>query len=206
MSIQIEKGEQFDVSSEVTQNNFELSKIMVGIGWNPSRQPKSFLSRFVDLTPKIDCDTTVIMLDEKESISDLNYLVYYGNLQDPTGSVVHMGDNLSGNGDGDNEQIFIDLNNIPQNVHQLLFVVNIYENHVRMQDFGSIENAYIRILDANSSKELLRYNLSEKYDGKTTLLAGKLYRSCGSWLFSALGYSTKDLTLKDFVRNYYSFS
>lgn len=203
MSVTLEKGQHIDI----TKTSPGLHKITVALGWDAAKVTGGFLSKFIDLTPKIDCDTTVVMLDKNETFSDVGRLVYYGNQKDPYGSIVHNGDCLSGNAsNADDEEIILNLDKIPDDVCELLFVANIYESDIRMQDFGMIKNAYIRVYETSTGTELTRFNLNENFAGKTTLLAAKVLRSNNEWRFLALGEGTTDPTLKDFVRNYYSIN
>jgi stress response protein SCP2 len=152
--------------------------------------------------PDIDCDASVIMLDESGKIRDKNHLIYYGNLKSVCGSVKHTGDNLTGDGDGDDEQILVDLSRIPSNVNKLVFVVNIYDCVRRKQDFGLIRNAFIRVVNQDTNQEIMKYNLSEDYAGMTTLLVGEIYRYNNDWKFAALGQGTRDDSLSKIVSKY----
>jgi stress response protein SCP2 len=98
-----------------------------------------------------------------------------------------MGDNLTGAGDGDDEQVFIDLSSLPAQYEKIVILVSIYEAQKRKQHFGMIQNAFIRIVDADTNKELCIYNLSENYSGKIAMLFGEVYRHSGEWEFSAIG-------------------
>jgi len=151
---------------------------------------------------KIDCDASVIMLGENGKLIRKEHVVYFGNLKSPCGSVSHLGDNLTGDGDGDDEQVVVQLNKVPNDVHRLVFVVNIYDCVNRKQDFGMIRNAYIRVVNKDSGQELAKFNLSEDYAGKTALIAGEVYRHQGEWKFSALGQATGDVSLSELTRKY----
>ena len=118
------------------------------------------------------------------SLSDV---VFFGNLKHKSGAVKHMGDNLTGAGEGDDEQIVVQLDLLPSRYDKIIFVVNIYEADKRKQDFGMIKNAFIRIIDADNGQELMKYNLSENYDGKTGMVFGEVYRHNGEWKFNAIG-------------------
>lgn len=106
-----------------------------------------------------------------------------------------MGDNLTGAGDGDDEQIVIELNSVPAEYDRIVIVVNIYQAAQRHQHFGMIENAFIRIVDARNNQELCRYNLSENYNNMTAMIFGEVYRHNGEWKFNAIGQATTDLGL-----------
>ena len=128
--------------------------------------------------------------------------IFYGNLEHPSGAVKHQGDNLTGEGDGDDEQIIVDLLRIPQEYDRIVIVVNIYKAVQRNQHFGMIENAFIRIVDARGNRELCKYNLSENYDGMTAMIFGEIYRHNGEWKFSAVGQATKDPGLGELANRF----
>lgn len=113
--------------------------------------------------------------------------VFYGNLTHPSDAVKHMGDNLTGEGEGDDEQIQIDLTKIPSNVEKVAFTVTIYDADVRRQNFGQVSNAFIRIVDESNNSELIRYDLGEDFSIETAVVVGELYRHNGEWKFNAIG-------------------
>ena len=115
---------------------------------------------------------------------------------------MHMGDNLTGAGDGDDEQITIDLENIPAVYDKIVIVVNIYQAVQRRQEFGMIRNAFIRLVDASTNKEILKYNLTENYSGMTAMIFGEVYRHNGEWKFSAVGQGTTDPGLGELASRY----
>ena len=201
MAINLQKGQKIDL----TKGNAGLTKLLVGLGWDPVENPKKSCGLLKSLfgggssKPNFDCDASVFMLDEKGKYKDL---VYFGNLKSPCGSIQHQGDNLTGQGEGDDEQILVDLSKVPSDTHRLVFVVNIYDAEKRKQDFGMISNAFIRIVNQANNQELLKFNLSENYAGKTTLIAGEVYKHNGEWKFAALGESTTDIGLKALAQRY----
>ncbi len=129
-------------------------------------------------------------------------VVYFGNLRHKSDAVRHMGDNLTGEGEGDDEQIFVDLGSLPPDCDKIIFVVNIYQAVKRNQNFGMIKNAFIRIVDADNNSELCRYSLSENYDGMTAMVFGELYLRNGQWKFNAIGQGTKDPGLSELVARF----
>ena len=133
---------------------------------------------------------------------DQKDLVYYGNLRHKSGTVNHQGDNLTGEGEGDDEQIIIDLSKVPQEYDKIVIVVNIYQAVQRNQHFGLIENAFIRLVDARNNKEMCKYNLTDDYSGMTAMIFGEVYRHNGEWKFSAIGQGTKDPGLVELCRRY----
>ncbi len=199
MSISLQKGQKIDL----TKGNAGLSQIMVGLGWDPIKKGGMLGGLFGGGSDnQIDCDASVIMLDANNKFTKKENLVYFGNLKDTSGSVQHMGDNLTGDGDGDDEQIKIDLNRIPADVHHLIFVVNIYDCQRRKQDFGLIQNAFIRVVNASNNQELLKFNLTDNYAGRTALTVGEVYRYNNEWKFAAIGEGTNDISLSELVKRY----
>ncbi|NLI58291.1 MAG: TerD family protein [Clostridium sp.] len=201
MSINLQKGQRVDL----TKGNAGLTRLMVGLGWDEAKRSKKggfFASLFSASPAAIDCDASVLMLDVNGKLSRREDLIYFGNLKSRCGSVVHTGDNLTGEGEGDDETILIEINKIPQNIHRLVFLVNIYDCVRRNQHFGMIENAFIRVVNASNNQELVRFNLSENYSGKTTLFAGEIYRYNNEWKFAATGEATNDTSLKEIVKRY----
>lgn len=150
----------------------------------------------------VDCDASVLLLDEKGKLVSKQHVIYFGNKTSQDGSVVHSGDNLTGDGDGDDEVINVNLSAISPSVHRLVFVVNIYQAKQRKQDFGLIQNAFIRLVDNGTKEELVHYNLSESYAGKTSLIPGELYRNGSDWKFSAVGEGTLDLDIGSIANKY----
>ena len=113
--------------------------------------------------------------------------IFYGNLKHPSESVEHMGDNLTGGGEGDDEQIMIDLTKVPANIEKIAFTVTIYEAEARRQNFGQVSNAFIRIVDQSNGQELIRYDLGEDFSIETAVVVGELYKHNGEWKFNAIG-------------------
>jgi stress response protein SCP2 len=204
VSINLQKGQRIDL----TKGNAGLNQIMVGLGWDPVNQssPKGgglFGGLFGGgaKTANIDCDASVILL-QNDRIVNKGDLVYFGNKTSSCGSVRHSGDNLTGDGSGDDEVIMIDLKSVPERYNKLVFVVNIYDCEGRKQDFGMIQNAFIRIVNPQTKQELTRFNLTDNYGGLTTLVTGEIYRHNGEWKFNAIGDGTKDRNLSEVVARY----
>lgn len=200
MAVSLQKGQKVDL----TKGNSGLSKITVGLGWdaNPHTGKGLLGSLFGSNAPNVDCDASVLMLDENGKLHGTENLIYFGNLHSRDGSVNHTGDNVTGEGDGDDEVIIVDLPKIPTQFSRLLFVVNIYDCIKRKQDFGMIKNAYIRVLNSSNKQELIRYNLSDNYSGKTALVVGEIYRHESEWKFSAIGEGTNDDSLRSIIQKY----
>lgn len=194
MSISLQKGQKVSLSKD----NAGLSKIVVGLGWDEIQQPRGFFS----LKPAaIDCDASAILLKNGRFV-DRQDLVYFGNLNHKSRTVQHMGDNLTGEGAGDDEQIVIDLARIPQEYDRIVIVVNIYQAVQRKQHFGMIQNAFIRLVDARNNREMCRYNLTENYSGMTAMIFGEVYRHNGEWKFNAIGQGTNNPGLGELAKRY----
>jgi len=194
MSISLQKGQKVSLTKE----NAGLSKVVIGLGWDEVKQKTGFLA------PKpqpIDCDASALVLANGK-LTDQKDIVYYGNLKHPSGTIQHMGDNLTGAGDGDDEQIVVDLAHIPNQYDKIVLVVTIYQSVQRKQHFGLIENAFIRLVDASNNKEMCKYNLTENYSGMTAMIFGEVYRYNGEWKFSAIGQGTNDPGLSELIRRY----
>ena len=134
--------------------------------------------------------------------TDKTDLVYFGNLKHKSGTVNHMGDNLTGAGEGDDEQIVIDLSRVPAEYDKIVIVVNIYQAVKRKQHFGMIQNAFIRLVDARNNKEMCKYNLTENYSGMTAMIFGEIYRYNGEWKFNAVGNGTTDPGLGELCQRF----
>jgi len=199
LAITLEKGQRIDL----TKGKAGLTNILVGLGWDPVSQGGGFLGKLFGGGggADVDCDASVLML-KNDKFTENKDLIYFGNLKSKCGSVEHTGDNLTGEGDGDDEQVLVNLSKVPGNVNKLVFVVNIYDALRRNQHFGMIQNAYIRIVDRSNNQELVKYNLKDDYAGKTSLIVGELYRQENEWKFAALGNGTNDAKLADITRNY----
>ena len=200
MSVNLQKGQKVNLKKS---DGEALSRIRIGLGWDPVEQKKGglFGSIFGGSAPDIDCDASVIVC-KGGRLSGKKDVVYFGNLKHPSGAIVHTGDNLTGEGEGDDEQIKVDLTAVPEAYDKLVFVVNIYDCESRKQDFGMIQNAFIRICDERTGAEFCRYNLSESYAGMTAMIFGEIYRHNGEWKFNAIGQGTKDTGLQGLAKRY----
>lgn len=174
MPINLQKGQKVDL----TKGNPGLKNLMIGLGWDTNRY---------DGTADFDLDAAAFMLGENGKVTVQEDFIFYGNLTHKSESVKHMGDNLTGEGDGDDEQVQIDLSKIPANIHKVAFTVTIYEADQRRQNFGQISNAFIRIVDESTNQELIRYDLGEDFSIETAVVVGELYKNNGEWKFNAIG-------------------
>lgn len=198
MAINLVKGQKIDL----TKNNSSLDKLIVGLGWDAVTQPaKGLLGLFSGGNPDIDIDASVFMLRNDKFVAN-NDLIYFGNLKSKCGGVIHTGDNLTGEGDGDDEQIIIHLSKIPYDVNKLVVVINIYNCIKRKQHFGMIKNAFVRVADGKTGKNIAVYNLTENYTGSTGVIVAEVYRHNEEWKFSAIGQGTNDASLLDMARRF----
>ena len=174
MAISLQKGQKVDL----TKTNPGLTKVLVGLGWDTNKY---------DGGNDFDLDSAAFLLDETGKVGSEADFVFYNNLQGGGGSVVHKGDNRTGVGEGDDEQVFIDLTKVPASVHKISFTVTIHDGEQRRQNFGQVSNAYIRIMNADSNSELIRYDLGEDFSIETAVVVGQLYRNGAEWKFNAIG-------------------
>ena len=174
MPINLSKGQKVDL----TKGNPGLKNILVGLGWDVNQ---------FDSGADFDLDAAAFMLGQNGLCPSEKEFVFYSNLEHPSGGVKHMGDNLTGEGEGDDEQIKIDLSKIPDIIAKIAFTVTIYEADTRRQNFGQVSNAYIHIIDETSGRELIRYDLGEDFSIETAVVVGELYRHNGEWKFNAIG-------------------
>lgn len=174
MALNLQKGQKIDL----TKTNPGLSKLLIGLGWDTNRYGGGY---------DFDLDATVFLLKGDNKVSSNQDFVYYGHLVHSSGSVEHMGDNLTGGTGGDDEQIKVDLSSVPANIERIAIAVTIYDAQKRGQNFGQVSNAYIRIVNTATNTELLRYDLGEDFSTETSLVVGEIYRYKGEWKFSAVG-------------------
>lgn len=174
MAVNLSKGQKVSL----TKGNPGLSKIVVGLGWDTNKYDGGY---------DFDLDAAAFLLGANGKVTNDADFIFYGNLKHASGAVEHMGDNLTGDGDGDDEQIKVNLAAVPANVDKIGFTVTIYDSDVRKQNFGQVSNAYIRIFDEVSNTELIRYDLGEDFSVETAVVVGELYRNNGEWKFNAIG-------------------
>lgn len=174
MPVNLQKGQKVSLTKE----NPGLNNVLVGIGWDVNR---------FDTGGDFDLDSAAFMLTDTGRVSSQDDFIFFGNLSHPSGSVRHMGDNLTGVGDGDDEQIRIELSKVPANISRIAFTVTIYDADSRHQNFGQVSNAYVRIMDESTGAELLRYDLGEDFSIETTAVFGELYKNGAEWKFNAIG-------------------
>ncbi len=195
MSVSLQKGQKVSLSKD----NAGLSKVMIGLGWDEVQQKKRGL--FSAKPQDIDCDASAFLLINGKLMGKED-IVYFGNLRHQSGTVQHMGDNLTGAGEGDDEQILVDLAQVPSQYDRIVIVVNIYQAVQRKQHFGMIQNAFIRLVDGRNNNEMCHYNLSEDYSGMTAMIFGEVYRHNGEWKFNAIGQGTTDPGIGELANRY----
>lgn len=174
MPVSLNKGQKVSLTKE----NPGLANVVVGLGWDTNQ---------FDNGGEFDLDTAAFMLGDNGRCPTEKEFIFFGNLNHPSGSVSHLGDNKTGEGDGDDEQIRINLTSIPANISRIAFTVTIYEAEERRQNFGQVNNAFIRIYNENNGEELLRYDLGEDFSIETAVVFGELYKHNGEWKFNAIG-------------------
>lgn len=174
MAIQLSKGQRIDL----TKNDPSLQNILIGLGWDV----KTF-----DGGQDFDLDASVFLLDESGKCRNDNDFIFYNNLQSSDGSVTHLGDNRTGEGDGDDEQITIKLSQVPANVHRIAITVTIHDAEQRNQNFGQVTNAFARLVNQDNDYEVLRFDLGEDFSIETAVVFCELYRHGAEWKFNAIG-------------------
>ena len=183
MAINLTKGQSIVLS----KSEYDLSRLTMALGWDVAQAKKGLFGR--SSGANFDLDSYAMLLGENGKLNAYKEdVIYYSHLESKDKTVVHTGDNLTGAGDGDDEQIIVKLSALPQQYHKIVLGVNIYNGKERKQHFGMVQNAYVRAVDA-AGKEIARYSLSSEpsYEGKLNMLMGEVYREDGEWKFKALG-------------------
>jgi tellurium resistance protein TerD len=188
MSISLSKGQKIDL----TKTNPGMTKVVVGLGWDTNKY---------DGGKDFDLDASVFCLNAAGKAGSEKDFIFYNNLQNPSGSVVHTGDNLTGEGDGDDEQVKVNLATVPPEVDKIAFCITIHDAAERSQNFGQVTNAFVRIVNEDTGAELIRYDLGEDFSVETAVVVGELYRNSGEWKFNAIGSGYKD-GLNGLVKDY----
>ncbi len=197
MAINLTKGQRISLKKEAPG----LTKIMCGLGWDVA-ESKGILGLFKG--DDFDLDASVLCLNEKGKLKTKSEVIYFGNLNHRSGAIVHLGDNLTGAGAGDDEQIIVDLPRIPHDIQKLVFVVNIYNCKQRKQSFGMVKNAFVRLVDLANNKEIARYTLlGEEYEGKTGMILAEVYREDEEWKMEAVGQGVLVDGLEAMTNEYY---
>lgn len=174
MAVNLKKGQKVDL----TKTNPGLTKVLVGLGWSTNKY---------DGGSDFDLDAAAFLTGEDKRVTSDEDFIFYNNAVHASKSVKHMGDNKTGAGEGDDEQILIDLSLVPATIHKISFTVTINEAEQRRQNFGQVSDAYIRVMDGDGITELIKFDLGEDFSIETALVVGELYRNGSEWKFTALG-------------------
>jgi tellurium resistance protein TerD len=173
MSVSLSKGGNVSLTKEAPN----LKAVMVGLGWDERTTSGA----------DFDLDASALMVNAAGKILSDSHFVFFNNLKSPDGSVEHTGDNLTGGGDGDDEQLLVNLAAVPLECERIVFPVSIYEAQSRGQSFGQVRNAFIRVVNSDGGAELTRYDLTEDASSETAMIFGELYRYNAEWKFRAVG-------------------
>ena len=197
MTINLEKGQRISLEKVAPG----LKNLLFGLGWDVVKSEG--LLGFLTKGPNLDLDASAICLNKNNKFKGVTDLVYFGNLRHSSGAITHLGDNLTGEGDGDDEQILVALDKLPDQIEKLVFVVNIYECFSRKQDFAQVNNAFVRLVDRATNQEIARYDLSgSSYAGMTGMLMAEVYRQDGQWQMAAKGEGLRVKNLQEMTGHF----
>ena len=173
-AISLKKGQKIDL----TKGNPGLKRVIVGLGWDTNKYSGG---------GEFDLDASIFLTGNNGKVSKPEDFIFYNNLRSRNDAVIHQGDNRTGAGDGDDEQISVEFAKIPQDVDKVAVTVTIYEADARHQNFGQVSNAYVRVVDKDTNQELIRYDLGEDFSVETAIVVCELYNHNGEWKFNAVG-------------------
>jgi tellurium resistance protein TerD len=202
MGINLQKGQTIDLRKKASGGEYNLSNVTIGLGWDV-RKKGGFFSSLFGASDEYDLDAIAFLLDENGKVVNRGQtvnqggrnvalyggdIIFYNSLKHPSGNIWLTGDNRTGAGDGDDEQIIVQLDKLDQKYQKIIFIVNIYQGEKNRQHFGMVENAFIRAADQNGA-EIARYSLSgnSEFDNMNSMIFAEIYRREGSWKFRALG-------------------
>lgn len=174
MAINLSKGQRIDL----TKSNPGLKKAIIGLGWDTNKYSGGY---------DFDLDASAFLVGANGKVNNDKDFIFYNNLQGGNGSVIHTGDNRTGDGEGDDEQILIDFSKVPEDIHTVAITVTIHDAIQRVQNFGQVSNAYVRLVNEETNEEVLRYDLAEEFSIETALVVCEIYRHEGEWRFNAVG-------------------
>jgi tellurium resistance protein TerD len=176
MAVNLSKGQRISLEKVAPG----IREAFVGLGWD---------TNITDTGQDFDIDASVFLLDGNEKLLSDDHFIFYNNLAspDPNKSVEHLGDNRTGVGEGDDEVIKVDLQQVPPEVQKIAMVVTIHEAEKRQQNFGQVQNAFVRVVNAKDKTEVVRYDLTEDFSVETALIMAELYRKDGEWRVNAVG-------------------
>ncbi|WP_298511220.1 TerD family protein [uncultured Kordia sp.] len=183
MAINLQKGQREALSTE---------KFTIGLGWDTNESATGL---------DFDLDACIFILGTNKKLISDEYLIFYNNLKSPDGAVEHTGDNLTGDGDGDDESLLVDFSKIDPKAEELLIIVTIHDWQSRSQNFGQVRNAFVRIVDNNTNTEIMKFELDEDFSVETAIEFGRIYKRNNEWKFEAIGIGTKS-DMQDFVNKY----
>jgi len=183
MAINLQKGQRESINAP---------KFTIGLGWDTNATSTG---------TGFDLDASVFVLGENKKLVSDGHFIFYNNLKSPDGAVEHTGDNLTGDGDGDDEQINVDLSRISGDVAEICVVVTIHDAEARRQNFGQVRNSFIRVFDSSTKTEILKYDLEEDFSIETAIEFGRIYKKDGNWKFEAVGSGMKG-GLEDYLNKY----
>lgn len=188
MSVNLQKGGRVSLSKEIPG----LNRVLVGLGWDTNSS---------DTGAEFDLDASAFLLDKNGKVANDKNFVFYNNLNSADGAVTHTGDNRTGEGDGDDESIKVDFSKLSKDITEIAIVVTIHDATQRKQNFGMVRNAFMRIVDESSNKEIAKYDLEEDFSTETAVEFGKLYFKDNEWRFNAIGSGFKG-GLGEFCKKY----
>lgn len=174
MAISLQKGQKIDL----TKGNKGLSKLLIGLGWDINQY---------DSNSEFDLDASAFIVGTNGKCRKDEDFIFYNNLIGENSCVEHQGDNRTGEGDGDDEVIYINLDSMPKDVDKVAIVVTIFDAEKLNVNFGQVSNAFIRIVDRDTDKELMKFDLGEDFSVETGIVAGEIYRHDNEWKFNAVG-------------------
>ena len=173
MGVSLSKGGNVSLTKEAPN----LTAVIVGLGWDARTTTGA----------DFDLDASALLTGAEGKVLSDQYFVFFNNLKSPDGSVEHTGDNITGEGEGDDEQVKVNLAGVPAEVAKIVFPVSIYDAETRQQSFGQVRNAFIRVVNQADDRELARYDLTEDASTETAMVFGELYRHGAEWKFRAIG-------------------
>ncbi|WP_028399314.1 TerD family protein [Ectobacillus panaciterrae] len=188
MSISLSKGQRIDL----TKTNPGLTKVVIGLGWDTNKYNGGH---------DFDLDASAFLTDANGRVLNDSDFIFYNNLKSSNGAVEHTGDNRTGEGEGDDEQIIVDFSLMPSHVEKIGITVTIHDADARSQNFGQVSNAFVRVINAETNQEVLRYDLGEDFSIETAIVVCELYKHGGDWKFNAIGSGFSG-GLADLCRNY----
>jgi len=198
MAINLTKGQRISLAKAAPN----LQQLMCGLGWDVITAKKGIFG-LLNQQADIDIDSSILCLDDQNQLQAQTDIIYFGNLKHKSGAITHLGDNLTGAGEGDDEQIIVNLTKIPAYIHKLVFTINIYNCLSRKQEFSQVNNAFVRLVNLETHAEIARYTLSgSQYHGCTGMILAEVYRQDDEWKMVASGEGFKAANLSEIADRY----